>query len=357
MEPRISYETSLFGDEVAGLKDIYDGEFWACRMVDAIRFRPHSIDEYVTISVTYCKNEVFRRKILEKANKCIVLIYRLFKRGVFIFEEIEPLFTNYNSYVICYYFRKDIKDFAAFIRKKTIPVNIDKSFLENEFEFDDLIEYGYLPLSIEYCLKYDDIVVFRTLDMINTRKAKWSPFEWSLKPKSLDLLSFSGFYGSIKCFKHLLMNGHQISHEVASSVICSGSFELFHCCNEVYSFSHDYIIYASMFFRLKLLQYFIDNGVDVDSRETNDLTSLHYASQFGHLSIAEYLVDHGADINAKDNNEKTPLHYSAGKGHLCMVEYLISHGADVNSVDNCFLFSIFLGLLFITQLKKDILVA
>jgi len=92
-----------------------------------------------------------------------------------------------------------------------------------------MIEYGYLPSSIEYHLKYDAIDSFINMyDLIP--KAKWSPFEWSNKPEYLDLLSFARFFGSIKCFKHLLMKGFEIKENVLSMVVCSGCFDLFHLC-------------------------------------------------------------------------------------------------------------------------------
>ena len=62
-----------------------------------------------------------------------------------------------------------------------------------------MIEYGFVPSSIEYCLKYDAIDEFTDFNITN-QEAKWNK-----KPKYLDLLSFSGYFGSIKCFKHIIM--------------------------------------------------------------------------------------------------------------------------------------------------------
>ena len=75
---------------------------------------------------------------------------------------------------------------GTFIGSKIIPHNFDQSFIENPALIDQLVGFGFIPSSIEYCLKYnviDDLVNFDVL----SKEAKWCPFEWSLKPKCLDL--------------------------------------------------------------------------------------------------------------------------------------------------------------------------
>ena len=61
---------------------------------------------------------------------------------------------------------------------------------------------------------------------------------------------------------------------------------------------------------------------------------LHWAAQHGHLSLVEYLVNQQVDINAKDNKGMTPLHWSAYNGHLSVVEYLVNKKADINAKNN-----------------------
>lgn len=58
---------------------------------------------------------------------------------------------------------------------------------------------------IEYCLK-NDVINEYTYFNITNQEAKWSK-----KPKYFDLLSFSGYFGSIKCFKHLIMKCFEIN--------------------------------------------------------------------------------------------------------------------------------------------------
>ena len=361
MEERIAFERFLYGDGMEIC--INDTDFCLDRIIMLPQLRPHQLDKAVMLSAGYCQNSDFKGKLLEKSNECHVLIYRLYKIGVFEFEEIEPFLRSRNTLIFCYYFRKEIKDFESFISKKAKLYGFDESFLANEEYFDELIEYGFLPSSIEYSLKYDDVICLRDMSIVSTKECKWSPFEWSSRPKYLDLLSFSGFFGSIQCFKHLLMNGFVISDKVFSMVVCSGCLDLFHFCQGQRILSTECVCNACEFLHFPLLVFMIENGCDINIKNIYQETPLHCSARNGHLSIVEYLINHGVDINAQKklqhrnnavqrpnniiiksfqntgygfnrNNNNTPLHYSAEKGHFRIVECLVSHGADVNPIND-----------------------
>jgi len=353
MDQKISFERFLFGEGKEIVID--DFEFCVDRVVILPKIRPHQLEKAVDISVEYCQIPDFRRKLLEKYKECPVLIYKLYKRGILVFEEIEPFFGNEDSFLFCYYFRKEIKDFDSFVKCKDKPYGIDESFFENENEIDQLIEYGYVQSSIEYYLKYDVIDDLAVCDNIN-QEARWSPFEWSYQPKYLDLLSFAGFFGSIKCFKHLLMEGFEIKDNVLSMVVCSGCFDLFHLCQNKKFLTLDHVCKASEFFHLPLIVFMIENGVDNIGKDEEENTPLYYAVANGHLSVVEYLVNQKADINARSEYYATPLHRAAANGHLSVVEYLVNQKADVNAKDKDDVFFYRIILLFIMLLLMVILV-
>jgi len=261
MEEKISFERFLFGDGDEIFID--DIEFCVDRIVMLPKIRPHQLEKAVRLSLEFSKSVVFQRKLLEKSNECPVLIYRLHKRGVFGFKEIEPFLAPYDTFLLCYYFRKQINDFEIFIQSKDKPICYEESFLENTNDIDQLIEYGFLPSSIEYCLKYDAIDDLLSIDNYD-QKAKWSPFEWSIKSEYLGLLAFSGFFGSIKCFKHLLLNGFEINENVKSMVVCSGCFDLFHLCQVHKELSFNCFCKASEYFHLPLLVFMIENRSNVN---------------------------------------------------------------------------------------------
>jgi len=301
MEEKISFERFLFGDG----NEIVIGDMGFCvdRIVMLPKIRPHQLEKAVDISVEYCKLSDFRQKLLNKSKECPVLIYQLYKRNILVFEEIEPILKNRDTFLLGWYFRKEIKDFESFIENKSKLNGFDESFLKNENDIDQLIEYGFLPSSIEYCLKYDVIDDLINIDNL-IQKAKWSPFEWSNKPEYLDLLSFSGFFGSIKCFKHLLMKGFEINANVLSMVVCGGSFDLYHICQGQQSMTPNLVGEAIEFFHLPLLVFMIENGADINAKKNYDLAPLQYAAQKGHIGVVEYLVNQKADINAKNKDDE-----------------------------------------------------
>jgi len=264
MEEKILFERFLFGDGSEVFID--DMEFCVDRIVMLPKIRPHHLEKALRISLHYSQIADFHEKLLGKIIQCPTLIHQLYKRGVFVFEEIEPYMRESDSILLYYYFRKEIEDFDTLIKGKRKPENLG-NFSSNETkDIDQLIEYGFYPSSIEYLLKYDVIDELLSYNILN-KKAQWSPFEWSNRPKYLDLLSFSGFFGSIKCFKYLLMKGFKINDKVISMVVCNGCFDIFHLCHRQRFFTAEIVCLATMNFQLSLLTFMFENGADMNSRE------------------------------------------------------------------------------------------
>lgn len=57
-------------------------------------------------------------------------------------------------------------------------------------------------------------------------------------------------------------------------------------------------------------------------------TSLHYASAQGNGEIVGLLLDNGANIDARDSDGNTPLHDAVYNGQLELVKMLLHRGAD-----------------------------
>jgi len=300
MEELLNFESSVYNEGDFSSSEIGDLEFWVNRIVILPSIRPFSVDKAVNLSIKYGKNAYFKEFLLEESfESCPVLIHRLYQKGFFGIDEIQPYFLKENCFHLCFYFRKMIVDFNGFIVCKEKPRSFDESFIWNEEDIDLLIKFGYKPSTIEYCLKYDDIDAFKDIFPIKPNKARISPFEWSNLPKSLDYLSFSSFFGSIKCFKYMLVNGFSITENVIASVMCSGNMDLFHICEyERINYSTQ-IQYASKFNHLSFVKYCIDNGAKVSEGISKD-SPLIEACKYGHLGIVVYLVSIGVNVNGTD---------------------------------------------------------
>ena len=85
---------------------------------------------------------------------------------------------------------------------------------------------------------------------------------------------------------------------------------------------------------LAKVRSFVEQGISVDSRDSEGRTALHYAAMQGKADVVEFLLSRGADVNAKDKDFGfIPLHHAASGGHKDVVEMLLAKGADVNAKD------------------------
>ncbi len=71
-------------------------------------------------------------------------------------------------------------------------------------------------------------------------------------------------------------------------------------------------------------------GVNLDSRGGNS-PPLFLAAGEGRLEAVRYLLDQGADVNARDSRGRTALTEAAFYGNASVMKELILRGADVNS--------------------------
>jgi len=216
----------------------------------------------------YLQDETFRKIVLKKVFiVCPTLIQRLYRIKCFTNDEIRESIEYFRKKFLCLFFKNDIEV------DETGLSDMDRQYSQeywNETELDSLIQFGLHKSSMEFCLKYDLFEEIESLIKNNPdkRECQWSPFEWSEKPESLDFLSFSGFFGSLKCFRVLLLSGFVINDFVVRNVVCSGSRELFNLVSDL---------------------------------SLESFSCLHESSRFVHLSAVEYLVNQKADIDAKDN--------------------------------------------------------
>jgi len=344
---QIYVETMLYGDPpVFEYIEIKDKDFLVKLFGMYPKFRPHHLESFVIFCSHYLKEDSFRRIVLQKTFPvCPTLIHRLYKKNYFSKDEIRDSLLIHERKLLCLFFKKDFRINYSRFRDEIFPQDDSddqdysddgnekySSEYRDQKELDFLINYGFYPSSIEFCLKYDQLDELKILMVKKPEQKKclWNPFEWSNRPKSLDCLSFCGFYGSIKCFRVLLLSGFVINEQVVRNVVCSGSNELFLLIMDsnlenLFGF-HE----ASWFHQMSFLEFFIDNGTEINSRNDKLETPLHLSSLNGHLQIVEYLVNHGADVNLENNRYETPLHFSSLNGHFQIVEYLVNHGTRVN---------------------------
>lgn len=80
------------------------------------------------------------------------------------------------------------------------------------------------------------------------------------------------------------------------------------------------------------MRLLINQGANIDSRDSDNWTPLHYACHQGKPDSASFLVKSGANLNVQDNTGETPLMKSLGNQYK--IKLLIKNGADINIQNN-----------------------
>ena len=81
--------------------------------------------------------------------------------------------------------------------------------------------------------------------------------------------------------------------------------------------------------RLDLVKFFIENGVEVDTPDSNNITPLHLACKQQFHSIVKYLIYQGALTNSLDNELMSPLHYTVqGLTSVCREDKIVGSIID-----------------------------
>ena len=74
----------------------------------------------------------------------------------------------------------------------------------------------------------------------------------------------------------------------------------------------------------------LDQGANVNARDSKEKTALHRAAQAGFIKIINLLLKHGAEVNAQDEKGETPLFDAVRAGRKNAIELLLKKGADAN---------------------------
>lgn len=97
----------------------------------------------------------------------------------------------------------------------------------------------------------------------------------------------------------------------------------------------DALLEAASGGQLKILEFLIQNGADINIRDKKGCNILIRALLCGHLDIVKYCIDVlKFNKNCRSNNGYTPLIHASYHGHVNIVEYLISIDVDINKKDN-----------------------
>ncbi|OHS95321.1 hypothetical protein TRFO_38572 [Tritrichomonas foetus] len=173
-----------------------------------------------------------------------------------------------------------------------------------------------------------------------------------INERNVKLIDFAAFFGSIKCFKFLMLNDFDFSiHQTFVYAVCGGMSEIVHLCEEkkceikgsllasVQFHRHDFfdwlidiknMNYSDDLIPAQLLQYFnITSLINCINRGIDPTKFIFPSVLNGNLIFLKYLVTiNEINLNVCDSNGMTPLHYACEKGFEEIVSFLIEKCDD-----------------------------
>jgi len=84
---------------------------------------------------------------------------------------------------------------------------------------------------------------------------------------------------------------------------------------------------------LKTVELLVQSGVDINSKfGFYGASGMHNASSQGHLKLVEWFINNGVGVDVVDNFGSTPLVWASYNGRKKIVELLLSEGANPNTL-------------------------
>ena len=86
--------------------------------------------------------------------------------------------------------------------------------------------------------------------------------------------------------------------------------------------------YAGVMSSLDVVKYLVEIGCPLDIIGPYNQKPLHIAARFRNLALVEFIVDQGVDVNDCDSDGWTAYQYAWRNNDRTMMDYLVDHGAQ-----------------------------
>ena len=290
---RLVFQTRINSGECEDVLDL-DISFFSREVIFHGKNNPFSLEKIGNLVELYFQHN---QNVIDKQEICFGMIFKEFPRlalylyqahlfqADFIIQEIKKEYQSMQIILFKEYI-DELNEFSKYINsshKKAL------SFIDNRKQ---VINDGWKIGEIGYILKFDDIDSLKEMEIPKKdHKVVWSIFEWINSPADLSLLSVSACFSSLKCFRHLLINGFSISKNVIMGSIYGGNLDIFHLCVP--------------FIDEKSIEEFAFNSSVWRKNEIAEWIILNYnvpLSIFVHsnnLYFVLYLIQNGYDLNLK----------------------------------------------------------
>lgn len=132
--------------------------------------------------------------------------------------------------------------------------------------------------------------------------------------------------------------GNTLLHRVASKGDLSAVKNLVNLDSSLIERKNNYgstpLHFATWFGQLSSVEYLVQQGADLKTKDIYDQTLMHAAAWNGHVNLVKFFLQKNLPLEDKDQNGNTPLLSAAKNNHFQMVKLLIRAGADVEAKNN-----------------------
>ncbi|CAG8321610.1 unnamed protein product [Penicillium salamii] len=148
-------------------------------------------------------------------------------------------------------------------------------------------------------------------------------YERNVQEHDASALLWAASKGSESTLQYLIEAGADIQHEsqyLACSIQSEGSRIRWPI--QIEDIKEHPISYAAAQGHMKIVEYLLDLGADLNYRDRDGLTPLALAAREGHLTLTQKLISLGAKQLSHDTEGRYPLSQAASNGHHEIEDYL-----------------------------------
>ena len=252
------------------------------------------------------------------------LLRRLLMDGIIdlSFIKSSPLFSKFELYFVPEFIKQ-----PGFTIPNYIKDTVDEIYHDDYSHVPSIFLEGWEENSLGYYIKHDDINMFQQCTIqsdFNFNQVIDSSLELSFAHFDglHTLINISAFFGSIQCFKYLLMNNASVEADLPKLAIMGGSTEIIRICQQK-NMKFIYGLYSAMNFRrYDVFDWLVINDLD-------DIKAYPKKLFFEIRSNLSFLLMFSLGYSMK---EPDILYQSIMKSMHPLSVYLISQGSDIADV-------------------------
>jgi len=220
------------------IKNFGSGSLWGNFLIRLFDSKPGSLKYIVRLCKSISKYDQFGKdfwKQLYDSYWSGRLIRVLYSEGCFTIEEILEMVVSTREYwqFLCYFIdvipEIELRISNSYVHSM-LSQYIQTYKADNWKIYREMIEYGFPKDSIFYLIRYDrydDLPKYLSTPNFDiNQKIEYSPFQIISRIQIDSLLAFAAAWGSINCFKIILLNGGSVTSNVAICAFFGGNIEI-----------------------------------------------------------------------------------------------------------------------------------